>query len=181
MLDGRSESFKLGMTRGSEVKFPRVNFVLIFNFLYLLIPLYTYIYFLPSNMSSLFEKCPACNGKTSGRLFCSSPCRSSYLSPSHLQDSGDNHGDTARRNSATFPFEIKRPRAPLRIKTCDAIYTNPGAQHINPKSSAQTGLLSPSELKQYEDYFDQDRTLKRRNLSATNSHDYQVTVLPADE
>jgi hypothetical protein len=120
-------------------------------------------------MSSLFEKCPACNGKTSGHLFCSSPCRSSYLSPSHLQNPDDNRGETARRNSSTFPFEIKRPRAPLRIKTCEAIYT------------AQTGLLSPSELKQYEDYFDQDRTLKRRNLSTTSTQDYQVTVLPADE
>ncbi|KAJ6087640.1 hypothetical protein N7467_006554 [Penicillium canescens] len=132
-------------------------------------------------MSSLFEKCPACNGKTSGHLFCSSPCRSSYLSPSHLQNPGDNHGDTARRNSATFPFEIKRPRAPLRIKTSEAIYTNPGAQKVNPKSPAQTGLLTPGELKQYEDYFDQDRTLKRRNLSTTSTQDYQVTVLPADE
>jgi hypothetical protein len=61
------------------------------------------------------------------------------------------------------------------------MYTNPGAQKVNPKSPAQTGLLTPGELKQYEDYFDQDRTLKRRNLSTTSTQDYQVTVLPADE
>ncbi|KAJ5306006.1 hypothetical protein PENANT_c047G06123 [Penicillium antarcticum] len=131
-------------------------------------------------MSSLFEKCPACNAKTSGHLFCSSPCRSSYLSPSHIQIPV-NTPDGGRRNSSAFPFEIKRPQAPLRMKTYHTIYSNPGAQHINPKSPAQTGMLSPNELKQYEDYFDQDRALKRRSVSSTNTHDYPVTVLPADE
>ncbi|KAJ5754013.1 uncharacterized protein N7511_008166 [Penicillium nucicola] len=130
-------------------------------------------------MSSLFEKCPACNAKTSGHLFCSSPCRSSYLSPSHLQGPLNSYGD--RRDSSSVPFDIKRPQAPLRIQTCHARFPNPGAQHINPKSSAQTGLLSPSELKQYEDYFDQDRTSKRRSLSSLNSSEYSITVLPADE
>jgi hypothetical protein len=132
-------------------------------------------------MSTLFEKCPACNAKTAGHLFCSSPCRSSYLSPSHLQIPGDSRGDTGRRNSSAFPIDIKRPPAPLRMKTSQFMYSNPGAHHVDPKSSAQTGLLSPTELKQYEDYFDQDRALKRRSVSSTNTTDYETTILPADE
>ena len=117
-------------------------------------------------MSSLFEICPNCEERTSGNLFCSTQCRSSYLG--NLQ-----HTSSPFYRAATTTFKT-------------TAIPNKEAPHPNPFQKQQFGEVrekkeSSSVLKQYEESFDQDRNRKQLNREEPKRNDFWDTVPPVDE
>lgn len=121
-------------------------------------------------MSSLFEKCPECNKKTSGRLICTTDCRSSFWPNSQHSSNPDRE---ARLRATNVPPSNVIPR--LSPCSQDTTYPEPTTASMfwetpEPESNGGKSLANLYELKKYEGCFDEDRDITRLREADFNEY-----------
>lgn len=108
-------------------------------------------------MSWLLEKCANCNGKTSGHLFCSKSCRSSFLGESHQardRESRPTEKPIAYRASRKTQEELPEDLSEELIFDDDISPTTPKTSEREKACDVQNESFNyENDLRIYEDCF----------------------------